>query len=220
MSKFAVLFDLDGTLVHSLPDIAGAMNVVREQEGLLPISEEATRRFIGKGADHLIRGCIPERPESDNERLTNAYRDYYFEHPHRFGHLYPGVEATLERLSRQKSVVLGVVTNKPSKVADKTLDYYLPQITFAAVMGPERVSQRKPEPQHLLETLGLLSIAPDRACFVGDDPVDMACADSANVRFFGAGYGFGGVTAQGRQLANFSELLGHLEKLIGEKFVL
>ncbi len=205
--EFGYLFDLDGTLVYSLPDIAGAVNVVRESEGLPAISEQVTRRYIGQGADHLIRHCIPEKPESEVERLTIAYQDYYFEHPHRLGHLYPGVKEGLAELRAREGAKLAIVTNKPSRVADKTLAYYLPEIRFDAIMGPERVSQKKPAPQHLLETLRLIGIEPQHACFVGDDPVDMACADAARVRFFGAGYGFGGVKSPGRDLTRFSEIL-------------
>lgn len=210
-----VLCDLDGTLVHSLPDICGNVNRVREAHGLEPRPDEVLRPCIGRGVDNLIREGIPEVPEAEIPGLIAEFREQYMETPSWGGALYPGVEATLKKLRARTDIRLAVVTNKHSLVAERTLAHYLPGFVFDAVMGPDRVSRRKPEPHHILEVLVKLSLDPARTLFIGDDPVDVACADAAGVGFLAAGYGFGGVGKKveaHRRIDAFGEIYDKLPK--------
>lgn len=209
MNDLTLLFDLDGTLINSLPDICGALNHVRGEWGLKPRPTEELKRCIGHGAMELIRTGIPEI--TDHEAALARYRQLYLERPDWGGHAYAGVAETLLPLRRRPEVRLGVVTNKTTASAELALKYYLPELKFDVVFGPERVRAQKPSPLHIEDALAALGRKPDSAWFVGDNPVDLACAEAAGVRFLGAGYGFGGVQAPaGRQLGAFSEILSHL----------
>lgn len=206
-NKIAILFDLDGTLINSLPDICGALNQVRAGYGLRAREGEEIRVWIGKGAGHLIEGGIPEIPAEVRPEAVKHYKDALLERPSFGGSLYPGVRSVLE-LFQAAGVRLAVATNKSSKAAEASLAYYLPGFSFDSISGPERVSRQKPSPEHLLEPLKKLGIKPSAAWFVGDDPVDKACAEAAGVRFLAAGYGFGGVKAPKEQcLKTFTDLL-------------
>jgi phosphoglycolate phosphatase len=207
-----VLFDLDGTLIDSLADIAAVANAVRADFGLAPLPMDTVRTYVGKGADHLIRRMVPEAPESELPRLTDLYRNKFLTHGLQ-GQPYPGVLDTLRQLRARRGWKLGIITNKSSKAADLAASHYFPEIAFDVVAGPERVSARKPSGRHILDVLPQLGLTPDRVWFVGDDPVDAQCAESAGVKFFGVTYGIGGVrAAHGQQLATFSELLEKLPK--------
>jgi len=204
----AILFDLDGTLVDSLSDIAGAVNHMRGLHRLSPLPLGTVRKFIGRGLEHLVRQAFPELNPEQSDELIEKYRSYYHEHACSTGTLYPGVRETLEALRQKPGLKLAIVTNKPSLIADKTLAHYLPGFYFDAVAGPERVAERKPSPRHLLDVLARLEVAPADAWYVGDHPVDEQCARAAGVRFLGAGYGFGGIKIDdARMLQSFAQIL-------------
>jgi len=208
MKSLGILFDLDGTLVYSLPDLTHVVNHVRAEYGISLLSEQVVRKNVGKGMEHFIRGAFADAPPDRLAEISNRYREYYLEKPCSSGHLYPGVRATLDVLRQKPWVKLGVVTNKPSLMADKTIAYYLPGFKFDVVAGPERVSAHKPSPLHILDVLPGLHLLPTQVWYIGDDPVDAEAARGAGVQFLGAGFGYGGVQVEPSQmLASFPELL-------------
>lgn len=197
-SDEAVLFDLDGTLIDSLPDIIAAVNELRAELNLEPWHSDAIRAWVGKGAEHLVRGAVselgPERVAAGAARYIHLYKNLAQPQTR----LYPGVRETLRSL-HARGLKLGIVTNKATSSSEQAVARHLADIPFAIIAGPERVSARKPHPAHLLESLAFMQVSPERAVFVGDDPVDAACAKAAGVRFFGAEYGIGGVTVPAEQ---------------------
>lgn len=208
MTASGVLFDLDGTLVYSLPDIVGVVNAVRARAKLPALEMEAVRPHIGRGGTHLLGACLPELKDADLDGFVAQFRALYLEKPHWGGHLYPGVLETLKELRSRPSLKLGIVTNKSTPVANRTLEHYLPGLEFDIVAGCDTVSSRKPDPRHLSETLPRLGLSPRSAWFVGDDLVDRQCAEGAGVNFLGACYGFGRVSVEPeRRLEEFSEVL-------------
>ena len=212
MKPQAILFDLDGTLINTLPDIVGVVNRVREELGLGVRPQPEIVRYIGKGAEVLVEGCFGEVLKLHSiEALVARFRSRYYLEPHHGGHLYAGVEHTLDTL-RRSGLQIGVATNKPERAAQVTLQHYLPDFTFDIVACPENVSGKKPDPAHLTEPLQQLSVSNREAVFVGDDPVDLAAATAAGVRFFGAGFGFGNVKAP-QMLQAFTDLLDYLGEL-------
>lgn len=207
MSNINILFDLDGTLVNSLPDIAGVVNLVRDMRGYQALSDEEVRVHIGKGVENLVRGTFPEVLPSQRPLFVEDFKKVYYETPSMGGSLYPGVSETLEKLREIPGIKLAVVTNKPTIAAERTLAHYLPDFTFDEIAGPETVTEKKPSPVHLLEVIGRLNIPKESCWYIGDDEVDLECAAGARVRFLGACYGFGSVMVP-RQIAlgSFSEL--------------
>lgn len=210
MKSYGLFFDLDGTLVDTLPDIAGVINQIRTgyQLPVLPESQVAT--FVGRGVEYLIAGCLPERTgQVPMAELVNAYRVGFLASPPA-GRLYPGVTETLRAL-RERGVCLGVVTNRLTALAKKTLELYLPSIQFEVVLGPDLVPRPKPDPIHLRIALEMTGIAKEDACFVGDHEVDLACARAAGVAFRGAVYGLSGVWVRAEErLSGFTELMERL----------
>lgn len=207
--KKAVIFDLDGTLVHSLPDICGALNMIRARRGEPKFTETEVREHIGKGARHLVKSCFPDVVDDKAlELITKEYRDNCTNHPHMGGHLYPGVKETLVEL-RGRGYLLAVATNKPTAAAIASLNYYLPGFGFEWVAGPERVSEKKPHPAHLTEVMEKIGVFSVATLYVGDSQVDLEVAERAGVKFLAAGFGFGKVVG-GIRLGQFSDLLSHL----------
>lgn len=210
--KRAFCFDLDGTLIESLGDIVGHMNRVRQDYGFEPRPVAEVAPFIGSGVEYLAGNAIPELPAEEIPYVVTKFREYYAENPHVDGYLYEGVRDTLEILRRWPDVSLAVVTNKGSAVAERALEHYLPGFQFDCVHGPDRVSNRKPNAAHLLETLELLGCEPQNSWFIGDHEVDRICAKSAGVNFLAAGYGFGNVEVPSdRCLSSFRDFLVFVE---------
>ena len=207
-NKMIILFDLDGTLIDSLPDIGGTLNLLRTRHGLAELPLSAIRRFIGKGVEFLIEGCFKELGASAVNPLVEEYRTLYADNPHMGGSVFPGVLETLTKLRQNPNVLLGIVTNKPSYVVGKTLDVYLPGFRFDVIAGPEDVTEKKPSPLHILEVLARIGGTTENAWYIGDDPVDFECAQAAKVRFLGATYGIGNVIVpEDMRLRRFAELL-------------
>ena len=199
--------DLDGTLINTLPDIASAVNDLRVHLGLERLPSEVVLKGIGKGAESLIELCFPHHRGAQNHKLLmENFREILASNPQRGGEPYPGVTSTLQRLA-DMGITLAVITNKSTSVAQKTILSYFPGIPFAAVVGPESVSARKPSPRHLLEPLAELKMPVREAFFIGDDRVDFECACSAGVSFLWAAYGFGSVQVPSEQrLLHFNQI--------------
>ncbi len=211
----AIFLDLDGTLIDSLEDICGHLNRVRHKVYGLPIrSTEELRPCIGHGVNYLVQHGCPELPAEEQPKAIEAFRLSYLEEPYAGGSAYPGVEETLRTLRAKAGLKVAVVTNKHTKVAELTLQHYLPTITFDAIAGLDSVSRFKPHPAHLLEAARKVGVDPSKGgmVMVGDHEVDRQCAEAAGARFLAAGYGFGRVKGTPGQILNaFPELLTHLK---------
>lgn len=215
MKSKAIIFDLDGTLINTLVDIAAVVNLTRKECGFSPLPVETIRTSIGKGIEHLVKGCFPEVKSEAIAGILARHRELYLKFPHAGGELYPGVVKTLEALRKYPGLKVGIATNKPKPVAVLTLNHYLPAFKFDAVFGPEDVSRKKPDAAHLLETLAALKVAPENALYCGDDPVDFKTAENAGVAFLAAGWGFGGVKVNGsNHLTSFPQILPWVEKIL------
>ena len=218
MKQFGILFDLDGTLVNSLPDICGVVNAVRVAFHLPPLEQKVMATFIGRGVESLIQDCFPELSSEQRNGLKAEYAKHYAASPTHGGALYPGVRKTLEKLRSYPNVRLGICTNKPTPIAIQTVEHYLPGFKFDYIAGPEAVSKRKPAPEHLTEVMTKLEVDPENTWFVGDDMVDFHSAQSAKVTFLAAGYGFGSVKGEPEwTLTQFYDLLLHVIPVVEPK---
>lgn len=186
----AVLFDLDGTLVDTAPDLGAAANVVRERCGLVPLPLIDYRPHASAGARGLIGkalGIGPEHAEfpAHRELFLNHYRAHIAER----SRLFDGVDALLSRISAQ-GLHWGVVTNKPSWLTAPLLDELNLSAGCACSVSADQVAQPKPAPDSLLHACGLLALSPAECIYVGDDARDIVAGRAAGMRTVAAAWGY------------------------------
>lgn len=176
----AVVFDLDGTLADSLPDIAAALNVALAQSGLTPLAEPAVRRMIGNGAEILVKRAIAAAKASQDlaGEVHAAFLAAYDQAPCVHTQLYPGAREVLDGLLLQ-GVALGICTNKPQEITTGVLDRLGIASLFGSVAGGNAAEPLKPFPDMLRRVLKELSAEPKASVMVGDSAADARAARSA-----------------------------------------
>jgi phosphoglycolate phosphatase len=208
-----IVFDLDGALVDSAPDLAATLNALLTQEGLPPVTPAAARSMIGHGARALLASgfAAAGRPlaEPRISTLFERFIDHYRAHIADHSALFPGVEAALDTLSAA-GATLAVCTNKRTDLAIALLDALGLTGRFAAVVGPDRAPAAKPDPRHLTTTLELVSGRADRAVMVGDSASDARAARAAAVPLVLVDFGYSHIPA--RDLAP-DVLISHFDQL-------
>ena len=195
----AVVFDLDGTLVDSAPDILSALNHGMAVAGRPPVAEEAGRRAIGLGLEGMVEqalagsGGLPD--SAALEAITRAAVRFYDAHLIVRTRPFPGVAEALAGLSA-RGVRMGICTNKRLAPAQHILaglglgDY------FEAVIARESCPQRKPHPAPLHATLRALGVSPADSVMVGDSLVDVECARAAGIPVVAVAHGYSEVPVQ------------------------
>lgn len=183
-----IVFDLDGTLIDSAPDIHGIANALLAAEGLAPITLEQTREFIGNGASVFVQRMRAARgiPDSAHDRILADFIAAYEDAVH-LTVPYPGVPEALETL-RAQGHALGICTNKPIGPTRAVLAHLGLDRFFATVWGGDSLPVHKPDPAPLRAALDALPPGP--AIYVGDSEVDAETARRAQIRFllFTEGY--------------------------------
>ena len=186
-----IIFDLDGTLIDSLPDIHAALNEMLKIRGAPPLSLNIVRGMIGKGSANLVFCALVEQnlPSDDNECVAGLH-DFiriYSSNASKLTSLYCGVTETLSELKGQ-DIRLGVCTNKPARPAKIVLEHFKLTQFFDVVIGGDQLSSRKPDPEMLYCTMRLLNT--ESCIFVGDSEVDRETALAASQPFvlFTEGY--------------------------------
>lgn len=192
----AVLFDLDGTLVDTLPDIAAAMNAALTGMGLRTLDVERIGSFVGKGPRTLALRVLAEQPslnarerEARIETLLNAYVKNYEPRVGRQSALYDGVMETLEILSA-RGLKLAVVTNALQHLAEAILARFDLARFVSLVIGGDRVALGKPHPESLLTACQLLEVTPAQTLMVGDSENDVLAARAAGCAIVAVPYGY------------------------------
>jgi len=186
----AVIFDLDGTLVDSLADIAASTNACLVRAGLATHDDDAIRSFVGHGIGALVDQALGERGTPARvQSMLSAIRAHYHDHCIDRTRPYPGIEAVLDALHRG-GTQLAVVSNKPHGMTQRIVDALLPDVAFGFVTGERPAVPRKPDPTGLLLACAALQAPPSRALYVGDTPVDIEAARAAGVRSAAVTWGF------------------------------
>ena len=188
----AVIFDLDGTLVNSLADLAGATNHVLAEAGYPVHPVEAYRHFVGNGLDVLLRRALPAgRPDTAAvyAALLERVRQRYDTHWHDQTVPYPGVTELLAGLARHGLPIM-VLSNKPDPWVVPCVRHFFPETSFTVARGARPDVPRKPDPQAALALAAQVGVAPEQVAFVGDSSVDMRTAVNAGMPGFGATWGF------------------------------
>ncbi len=217
MQYHAVLFDLDGTLLDTLDDLAGAMNFALRQMNFPSHDVAAYKYFIGNGVVNLARRTLPpdSRDEQTVEQLVATMRSYYSEHWADKTRPYEGVAEMLDQLTA-RSVTMAILSNKPDEFTKRMVAEFFPERPFAPVLGARQDVPIKPDPSAALEIAESLKVAPAEILYLGDTDTDMQTARAAGMFAIGALWGFrqaGELHQHGAQslIASPQELLKHLE---------
>jgi phosphoglycolate phosphatase len=192
MSIAAVLFDLDGTLVDSLPDLAAAVNALLRELGRPALDDAAVARMIGDGVPKLVERALAASDVRDIplSAAIERFRAFYEADPTRLTRPYPDVAAVLLFLTREHRP-LAVCTNKVQQATRAVLEGLGLAPFFAQVVGGDVLPRHKPDPAQLLFALERLGIAPAEAAMVGDHRNDVLAARAAGTRAIFAAYGYG-----------------------------
>lgn len=192
MSKYkSVIFDLDGTLLDTLEDIADAANRVLAAKGFPTRSLEVHKAAVGYGARRLMARVLPEnqRTEGMIQECFAAFRKDYGVNWNVKTRPYPGVPELLDELHRRR-LLMAVLSNKPADFTRKCVDGILTQWQFEAVIGGEDGWPSKPDPAGALEISRRMGIPPHEILYLGDTDVDMQTAHAAGMYAVGALWGF------------------------------
>jgi phosphoglycolate phosphatase len=186
-----VIFDLDGTLIDSAPDLRLAVNRMLAGHGRAPLSLTQVRAMVGDGAGALIERVLAASglPAALQGEAVGAFLAFYAQDPVTYTQPYPGAAATLKQL-RERGLALAVCTNKPEGPAREVLTRLQLAHYFPQVVGGDTFPFRKPDPRMLLNLLAAGGTPPQRAVLVGDSEVDAATAQAAGVPFILMSYGY------------------------------
>ncbi len=174
----AILFDLDGTLVHTAPDVHRAINYARGELGLPPLSLAQALKAIGPGSDRFAQTVLGDEHTHLLEGYLEIFRPYYLQICAENSRPFPGIVELLEAL---RSYRLAVVTNKRLVQSQALLETIDLMDYFDLLVGPELVDHIKPAPDMIHYALDQLGLAPDQALMVGDTDNDLLAARAAGV---------------------------------------
>lgn len=191
----AVLFDLDGTLIDTLPDLHAAACAMLNDLGRPPLPLESIRAYVGRGIPNLIKRVlanslhVAEDPNPPPPEAVASYRRHYAHENGRNAKVYPGVLEGLASL-RAQGVPLGVVTNKADAFIQPLLEQTGLSGYFDVLVGGDRLPKVKPDPMPLVWACGRLGVSPTETLFVGDSINDALAARAAGCPVFLLPYGY------------------------------
>jgi phosphoglycolate phosphatase len=187
----AVLFDLDGTLLDTLDDLATAANRVLAAGGLPVHPVDAYRYFVGDGMRTLVERILPAalRSTAFVDEAVTAFQREYAQNWHDCSRPYPGIAALLDRLT-EDGLRLSILSNKPDDFTRLCVHRLLPQWTFEPLLGQRPGVPKKPDPSAALEIADFLALTPSEILYVGDTAIDMQTAHAAGMDAVGVLWGF------------------------------
>ncbi|GGB83794.1 phosphoglycolate phosphatase 1 [Marinobacterium zhoushanense] len=192
-----VMFDLDGTLVDSVPDLTRAVDQMLAALGRAPAGEHKVRRWVGNGAGMLVRRALADavqvQADPENEELfpiaQELFMTAYAQANGRTSSLYPGVDSLLKHY-RREGVPMALVTNKPGGFTHSLLDQLQLSQYFPVVVAGDTLKQKKPSPAPLLHACDRSGVLPGSALMIGDSRVDVEAARAAGCPVICVSYGY------------------------------
>src|SRR5438876_4168546 len=193
MGAPTVVFDLDGTLVDSAPDLVATLNTVFAQEGLPPVPYYTARNLVGGGARSMIERSLEAQGRkfaaAEIDRLVKEFIEYYASHIADRSRPFPSLESALDELGAF-GCRLAVCTNKLEWLSVRLLDALGLTKRFVAICGADTFGLKKPNPDFLRQTIARAGGEPAHTVMVGDSPIDVATARAAAVPVIAVDYGY------------------------------
>lgn len=191
MKRQLVIFDLDGTLLNTVADIAMATNHALSAFGYPTHSEEKIKSFVGNGVSKLLERALPEdkRTEENIALLRGYFTEYYDKHNADLSTPYPGIVSLLSQL-QVNGVMLAVASNKYQAATEKLVAHYFPGIDFINVLGQRTGVPVKPSPDIVHEIMATANVNKEDVLYVGDSGVDMQTANNAGINAVAVSWGF------------------------------
>ncbi len=189
----AIIFDLDGTLVDTLEDIADAMNSVLLRRGY-PTHEYGTYKImVGEGLKNLTERCLPEaeRSEANIAKCLAMMMEEYGKHYVEKSQLYGGISELLDTLTKA-GLQMSILSNKADELTQKICSRLLQRWHFNVIMGHSERFPRKPNPASALHIAQCMNVEPEHILYLGDTAIDMQTANAAGMYAVGATWGFRG----------------------------
>ncbi len=185
-----ILFDLDGTLVDTAPDLAYALNVLRSRRGLTPLADKLTRPQASHGTQGLLRvGFGVTQEQAEFSALREEFLEVYATHLTAHSPMFPGVVAMLADLEA-RGLKWGVVTNKPARYTEPLLDHLGLLARASCVVSGDTCAQPKPHPAPMLHACKLTASDPGECLYVGDAERDVVAAAAVGIPTLVALYGY------------------------------
>jgi len=186
-----VLFDLDGTLLDTAPDIAYAINTLREEESLPPLPYEEIRPIVSHGSSTMIRyafGLSEENPKF--ELLRQRFLGIYVENLANETDLFPGMEDVINTIEKRGNMNWGVVTNKPAWLTDPLMEEMRLTGRAACIVSGDTTDNSKPHPEPMLHACKLAGSEADECLYIGDAPRDIKAGRNAGMKTLVAMFGY------------------------------
>ena len=185
-----VIFDLDGTTVFTMDDIAGSLNHALQENGYEPMSMEEVMKLVGYSAGHLCEYALPEAERKDKAPvILKDYMDHYKDHCCDRAFAYPDAMRTMVDL-RRLGMELAVVSNKPNRDTQKVISTLYPEGLFSFVLGAMKSVTKKPAADPLLFVMEYLGYEKEETVYIGDSEVDIRFAENAGIECISCAWGY------------------------------
>lgn len=186
-----VIFDLDGTLLDTLEDIADSCNHALDECGFPPRNLEEYRRFVGRGIMNLFRSALPDGHKDEDTvlRVRDAFVPYYNVHKNDKTRPYPGIEELLDTLTAN-GIMLAIASNKYQEATEELVRKHFGGYRFPCILGQREGKPIKPDAGIIVEAMQQCGVTADQTVYCGDSDVDMMTGNNAGVKTIGVTWGF------------------------------
>ena len=185
----AILFDMDGTVLDTAPDMVAALNALRAEQGLAPMDYEVVRSAVSHGAARVVKSGFPDATEQEFAALQGRFLEIYRAALSGGTQLFPGMAQVLDTLEARR-LKAGIVTNKAGWLTEPLLEQLGLRGRFDCVVSGDTLAERKPHPLPLLHAAKLAGVAPGECIYVGDAERDVQAAHAAGMVALVANYGY------------------------------